>query len=388
MPANPNALTPARRGDGAPLIQGRLDGLRARRSADRREQGVRALRSRGSAGSVRWCSASAGLDQPGHPGGRHRVADQSRGGPEDPAARRRREGGPQGPELGPVGGRHAEAVALDQADRRRVDPRPPVGPADRPEVAPGVRRGQAAAPAVAGEADPLDDRVDPVAVALGVAQPLEHDDADALARDHPVGLGGEGPGPTRPREHAEPREDHREIDVRLDVDAADDRQVGPAARQRPRPEVERHQGRCARRVDDVGRPGQAEPVARPAGGGVGQLAGDRRRLERREAGLQVVADGLELVVGPLGVQGPQDRQGLRDRPAVLEPGQVPAVEVVAAADDRPRPVGRRRRRRAGPRRPGRTGRRRGRGTARARPPRPSSASRRSPAGSSAIGASR
>ena len=134
------------------------------------------------------------LDQPGHPGGGHRVADQGRDRAEDarpPSGRR--EGRPQGPQLGAVGRRDAQAVPLDQADGRRVDARPAIGPADRPDVAPRVGRGQARARPSLAMPDPLDDGVDPVAVALGVGQSLQDDHAHPFARHHPVGVLGEGP---------------------------------------------------------------------------------------------------------------------------------------------------------------------------------------------------
>ncbi|HMB06418.1 MAG TPA: hypothetical protein VKP69_22125 [Isosphaeraceae bacterium] len=45
-----------------------------------------------------------------------------------------------------------QAVTLDEPDRRRVDPRPSIGPPDRPRVSPGARRVPAGATAVARQA--------------------------------------------------------------------------------------------------------------------------------------------------------------------------------------------------------------------------------------------
>ena len=68
------------------------------------------------------------------------------------------------------------------------------------------------------------------------------------------------------------------------------------------------------------------------GRGVGELAGDRRRLERRQTGLEIGPDRLPVGLGPLGVKRRQERECLGDHPAVLEPRQVAPIEVVAPAD--------------------------------------------------------
>ncbi len=91
-------------------------------------------------------------------------------------------------QFGAVADDGAGAVRLDQPDlararRRRCGRR---GPA-RARWPSGPRRGQAERPAVAGRADALDHRVDPVAVALGVGEALEHHAGDALAERDAVG---------------------------------------------------------------------------------------------------------------------------------------------------------------------------------------------------------
>ena len=73
-------------------------------------------------------------------------------------------------------------------------------------------------------------------------------------------------------------------------------------------------------------------MGEPAGGGVGQLARDRRGLERRQARPEIGGDRLAVVRRPLGVEGGEQRDGLGDHSAVLEPRQVAAIEVIAAAD--------------------------------------------------------
>ena len=106
-------------------------------------------------------------------------------------------------ELGPVGGRHAQAVALDEHDGGRVDSRP----GDRPGASRGRARAHwvrpALALAVAGQADSLNDGVNSIAVALGVGPPLEDQDPHAFARNHAVGVGRERPGGPRARQGVE-----------------------------------------------------------------------------------------------------------------------------------------------------------------------------------------
>ena len=246
------------------------------------------------------------LDQSGHAGGRHGVADHRRDGPEGPASvRRRGEDGVQGAELGPIGRGHAQAVALDQHHRGRVDSRPAIGPAHRAGMPAGAGRGQALALAVAGQPDALNDGVDSIAVALGVGPALQDHDAHAFAREHPVGVGRERPGGPRARQGVELAEDQREIDVGLEVDAAGDGQVGPSLEQCPRREVERDQRRGTGGVDDEAGSAQIEPVGEAPGRGVGQLAGDRRRLERRQTGPEIGPDRFPVGLGPLGMESSQ-----------------------------------------------------------------------------------
>ena len=94
-------------------------------------------------------------------------------------------------QLGTIGRRHAQPMPLDQADGRRLDPRRTIGPADRPGMALAARRGEAAAPSVAGQTNALEHRIDPVAGTLRVTQPLEDRDADTLAGNHAVRIGRE-----------------------------------------------------------------------------------------------------------------------------------------------------------------------------------------------------
>ena len=90
------------------------------------------------------------LDETGHPGGGHGVADLRGDGPEDPRSIRRMwEIRPQCSELRAIGGGDAESVAFDQSHRGGVDPCSTVSTADRAGMAASTGSGQPAPLAVA-----------------------------------------------------------------------------------------------------------------------------------------------------------------------------------------------------------------------------------------------
>ena len=218
------------------------------------------------------------VDQPGQPGRALGVADQRLDRPDD-ATRR---AGPglaedlgQRLDLGQVARRGAGAVRLDVADGRRRRLPPSHRPARAPGPGPRRGRGQPLGPAVAGGAHALDHGVDPVAVALGVGQPLEHDDGDALADHDAVGRGVERPATPPRRERVRLAE--RQVGERvLDrVRAAQDHHVGRARLQLADRQRGRRQRRAARGVDRVVRAAQVEPVRDPARRDVQQDAGER-----------------------------------------------------------------------------------------------------------------
>ena len=95
-------------------------------------------------------------------------------------------------ELGAIGGWNAQAVAFDQSDGCRIDAGLAISAADRAGMASGAWRRQSLAATVAGHTDGLDNGVDSIAVAFGVAAALENHDADSLAGEHSVGGCAEG----------------------------------------------------------------------------------------------------------------------------------------------------------------------------------------------------
>ena len=170
MPAKPNAFTPARRGEsGSAWIQGRTCRLSLKGLSGRSSRGCGCSEFK-VGGRTRWKRARAVLIKPGDAGGRHGVADHGRDGAQVAmAVPRRGEDGIERLELGPVGGGNAQAVAFDQGDGGRIDAGEPIGAAQCAGMSAGGGRGQSLAAAVAGDADALDECVDSIAVALGVA---------------------------------------------------------------------------------------------------------------------------------------------------------------------------------------------------------------------------
>src|SRR5215472_18761252 len=86
-------------------------------------------------------------------------------------------------------------MRLDAGDGGRVNSRVAPGTRDGQPLTGWVRGGDPLALAVAGPADAEQHRVDPVAIALGVSEPLEHEYGRSLAHDETVGAGVERPGP-------------------------------------------------------------------------------------------------------------------------------------------------------------------------------------------------
>ncbi len=194
MPAKPKAFTPARRGEsGSAWIHGREARVQLERAIGAVEQGVGLLGVQGRRKDAME-EREGGLDQPGDAGGRHGVADHRGDGAQvSLALSRRGEDGAQRAELGAIGGGNAQAVAFDQGDGGGIDPRAAIGAANGAGMAAGAGGGQSLTATVAGHADSLDEGVDSIAVALGVAAALEDDHADSFAGEHPVCGSAEGP---------------------------------------------------------------------------------------------------------------------------------------------------------------------------------------------------
>ncbi len=237
----------------------------------------------------------------------------------------------------------AGAVALDQVQLDRVDASVGVGPAQGALLALDVRGGDALALAVGAGADALDHRVDPVAVALGFGQALEHQDGSALAHDEAVGGLVEGGGVVGGE-----RPDLAELDVgghaHHAIDAAGDGDVVVAVLEALHRGLDGGHRAGAGGVHGEVRAAQVEGVGDAPGDDVGQLAGHGVFGDRRQIGLDRLAEALGDA-GPLGcgqrgvardlLQGGQDLRGADAQGVVV--GDLTAHRV-AQDDGDPRAV--------------------------------------------------
>ena len=287
-------------------------------------------------GSTPWCSASAALISPAAPGRRHGVADHRLHRPEPgggPTVVGRAEDLAEALELGAVAGGGGGAVRLDEADRRRVEagalPRLPQGE----HLTRGTRAHEARGAAVAGHAGAADHGVDAVAVALGVGEPLEHEQAGALADQDAVGAPVERPDRARLRQSAQLGEHAPEGEVVAVVHAAGDHQVAATRREQVDRLVDRDERARAGRVDRVRRPLEVEPVGDARGREVRHQADRGLGSHRPELGLELGAHLLEAVGGDLGQQRPQRLHQLLGGAGALRQPRHPGGQVAAATDD-------------------------------------------------------
>ena len=275
------------------------------------------------------------LDEPGHPGRALGVADLGLHRPQGDARRV----GPglqehlvEGGQLGPVTHHRAGAVGLDHAHLGRRDPGPPVGALEGPALSLGPRGGQPEAAPVAGAGDAVDDGVDPIAVALGVLQALEHHAGHALAEGDAVGRGVEAAALTGRRQGVDAGEEEVVVDAVVEVGTAAEDHVAGAGQQLLAGHVDGGQRRGAGGVDRVVDSAEVEPVGDPAGDDVGEDSGERVLVEHREGLLEAVGQRPDRlgVHGPESVGGGQVGAGLgpedhRDRTAVELPVGVAGV---------------------------------------------------------------
>ncbi|XXU70922.1 hypothetical protein WMF41_30275 [Sorangium sp. So ce1151] len=299
------------------------------------------------------------LEQADQPGGAPGVAQQRLHRSDRAALRRHARGAEEARdrlELGAIADGRAGAVRLVHPERGRVDARPLVRPLEREPLAGGLGRGEPHPLAVARAGDSLDDRIDAVAVALRVREPLQDQHADALADHDAVGLPIEDARAASRREG--PRLAERQVPVRglLELDGADDHGVRPAGDELLDGEVERGERGAARRVDDqVGAP-QVELVGDPPRDDVHEDAGvallrppgqplqarlqraahaQREQAARHVRLLQVGrAAGREDHGGVLAVEAPRGVPRVRER----APGDLERQELRHA--DRPQRRGR------------------------------------------------
>ena len=224
------------------------------------------------------------LDQTGDSGRAHRVADvrlHRRQHAVDRPARVLGEVPAQRAELGGIADRGRGAVGLDVADRVRREPGLGLRARDRVELAVEPRRHRTFPAAVVVDADAADHRVDAIAIAHRIGQPLHDDGADALAEHEPVGALVERPARVARRQRADPREPDEVVGRQVQVHATRDRDVAHARAQRQRGVARGDQRARAGRVDRERGAAQIERVRHARRRHVEEISRDRERAQRR-----------------------------------------------------------------------------------------------------------
>ena len=219
------------------------------------------------------------------------------------------------------------AVTLEQVHVGRVDPGVLVGAVQRPLLPFGIGRSDPLALAVGAAAEPAEHGVHTVAIAERIAEPAQHQDADALAHDEAVGVGIEGAAPV-----GRQRPDLGELGIgghaHRAVGAAGDRHVEVTILQALHGRLHRRHRARARRIRREVGAAEVERVGDAAGHHVGQLAGHGVFGDGRQVPLELFfvgrEDGGPIVGGQgreplhLGERLPDGREHHADRVLVRD----------------------------------------------------------------------
>ena len=196
----------------------------------------------------------------------------------------------QSGELGDVTRFGRGAVRLDQFDRRGVVAGALVRAAQRLGLSLGTGGVHAGGTPVGRRPQPADDRVDLVAVAFGVGEPLERQHADTFADDGAVGAVGERAAVTGRRERRCLREAHVHHHVVECVDAAGQHHIGLVQIQPVQCRLQRRKRTRAGGVGDEVGTAQVQSVGDPPGDDVAEQAREGALLPRHVVIGDVLAD--------------------------------------------------------------------------------------------------
>ncbi|ODA72364.1 hypothetical protein APS67_003542 [Streptomyces sp. AVP053U2] len=238
-------------------------------------------------------------------------------------------GGEEGLRLDGVAERGAGAVPLDHVDVGRGEVRVGEGLADHPGLGGAVGGGEAVGGAVLVDGGAADHGEHGVAVAAGVGEPFDQDEADALGEAHAVGalgvrlaaaVGGHGALAAEAGEGAGGGHD---------ADAAGEGEGALAVAQRLAGQVQCDERGGAGGVQGDGRALQAEGVGEAAGHHAGDGAGDEVALGALGGGAArrvVLVAGADEGAGEAGAEGGGvDAGAFQDLPAGLQ--QEPLLRV-------------------------------------------------------------
>ena len=164
----------------------------------------------------------------------------------------------------------AGAMRLEQFHARRIEPRLRIGPAERPLLPGGQRRGQPLGAAIGRGSDPLDHRINPVAVAFGIGKPLQHHRRQTLGNHDPVGFLVKGVADAARAQRlglGKTQITKRRLQA---VDAARHHRIRPARFQLHHRRIDGGERRGAGGIDDHVRPAKVETVGHPPRRHIGQ----------------------------------------------------------------------------------------------------------------------
>lgn len=266
-----------------------------------------------------------GLDEARDTGGGHGVPDHRLDRPQDGVTVAGSEHLGQGGQFGSVARRRRGAVRFQQTQGAGFGRVEPGGP---PRLPHGIRLtarvgvDQPGRPAVAGHPGAPDHGVDPVAVAFGVGQPLEDDDARALADQDAVGVPVEGADALAGGEGAELGEHAPQRDVVAVVDASREHQVAAPGGEFAHRLVHGDQGGRAGRVHGVRGTAQVQPVGDPGGGEIGHQTDRGLGTVRAQPLGERLAHAAQLIGRQIRQQLAQCAHELPGRAdPLVEPGQ-------------------------------------------------------------------
>ncbi len=284
--------------------------------------------------------AQRGLDHAGRAGAGLEVTDVGLdradvAGPPVGAMRRQRRA--ERERLDGIADRRAGAVRLDVIDVARVHAGRGVDLAQQRLLGFAARHGDAVGTGVLVDARADDERVDRIAVALGLRERFQQHEARPFAADETVGARVEGPAASVRRQHGGGAEGDEGKGAQDDVDATGERHVAFAGPQALAGEVSRHQRGRAGGIDRHARPVQVEAVGdavgrdalRATGGGVRV----RRSIHAHELQLRVVGGRYADVHAGAAAGDPVERlAGVLERfPGHLEQHALLRVDVVRFA---------------------------------------------------------
>ena len=196
------------------------------------------------------------------------------------------------------------SVGFYQSYRFRVHAGIAVGFVERPGLSLGTGGVDALGLAVAGRADPADDGVDAIVVPLGIFQPFQHEDADALSENRSVSFGREGAGIASMREHTGFRKTHVHENVVDGVYAAGDHHFAFTGIEFQKGQVDGAHAAGAGGVHHAVGTAQVQAVADSAGHDIAKQTGKGVFLPGNVAVGDIGNDGIFLLVAePFAFQG-------------------------------------------------------------------------------------